>query len=113
MSALRDDSTSFQHIEFRDVVGQLEPHVRGTALSVWEIAWLGQAYSDDPDAIAEHTGASLDLIKEGLLYAREHRAEIDKQIVRHTERPLGELLEMFPGMLVVTVGPDGSIERHA
>lgn len=105
-------ANEFPHIAIRSVEGMPEAYLPGTGLSVWEIAWLGRAYSGAAHAIAEHTGAGPDLVEEGLRYAAEYCQEIDEEIVRHTERPLEDLLEMFPGMRVVSIEPDDSDRRH-
>lgn len=103
MATLKHEVHNSPHIEFRDVLGNPEAHVSGSGLSVWEIAWLARAYDRDVYAIAEHTGSSPELVSEGLRYASEHSHEIDAQIARHTERPLEELLDMFPGVRIETI----------
>jgi hypothetical protein len=100
----------FPHIKVRLVEGQPEPYILDTGLAVWEVAWLARSYEGDAEAIARHTAADRDLIEEGLRYAAEHPGEIDAQVALHTERSLEELLELLPGMRVITFDasePDG------
>lgn len=111
MATATDDAERFPHVEFREVEGKLEAYVADSGLAIWEIAWLARSYGGDAQAIAEnHTVVGRDLIEEGLQYAAEHAEEIDAEVARHTERPLEELLELFPGMRIIDFEvdePDG------
>ena len=110
----RNETNEFAHIAFREVEGNLEAFLLDSGLAIWEIAWLGRSYGGDARKIADnHTVVRPELIEEGLRYAIEHSVEIDAEIIRHTERPLEELLELLPGMRVVTVEMDGVDRRHA
>lgn len=108
MVTARDETQRFPHISFRRVDGgRLEAYLVGSGLAVWEITWLSRSYGGDVQAIADnHTVVGPELIEEGLRYAAEHAEEIDVEIERHTERPLEELLELLPGMRVITIDLD-------
>lgn len=99
----------FPHVRVRMVNGVPEAFVLGTGLAIWEIAWLARSYDGDSKAIAQHTLANRRLIEEGLRYAAERVAEVDGEIVRHTEVPLEELRALLPGLQVVTVDLNGDL----
>jgi 3',5'-cyclic AMP phosphodiesterase CpdA len=111
MVTAKDNREHFPHIRFREVEGRSEPYLDDSGLAIWEIAWLSRSYGGDARAIAaNHTVVGPELIEEGLRFATEHAEEIEAEIVRHTERPLEELLELLPGMRVITIDvsePDG------
>jgi hypothetical protein len=110
VATAQDRIPNFPHISIRLVEGRPEPYILDTGLAVWEAAWLARTYDGDAEAIARHTLAERGLIEEGLRYAAEHTSEIDAQISLHTERSLEELLELLPGMRVLTFDtsePDG------
>jgi hypothetical protein len=113
MVTAREHTERFPHIAFREVEGKCEAYLSGSGLAIWEIAWLSQTYNGDARAIAEnHTVVSSELIEEGLRYAAEHAAEIEAEIAAHTERPLEELLKMFPSMQVITVEVNEVDRQH-
>jgi len=114
MVTARGDTERFPHIEFREVEGNLEAYLSGSGLAIWEIAWLSRSYGGDAQAIADnHTVVGPELIEEGLQYAAEHAEEIDAEVAQHTERPLEELLEMFPGMRVIAFEVDEVDGQHS
>jgi hypothetical protein len=114
MVTAKDNREHFPHIRFREVEGRSEPYLDDSGLAIWEIAWLSRSYGGDARAIAaNHTVVGPELIEEGLRYAAEHAEEIEAEIVRHTERPLEELLEMFPGMRIIDFEADDVDGRQA
>jgi len=80
---------------------------RGTFVVQGKVVTDAQAIADN------HTVVGPELIEEGLQYAAEHAEEIDAEVAQHTERPLEELLEMFPGMRVITFEVDEVGGQHS
>lgn len=96
----------FPHISFREVPAEQEAYLPGTGLTVWEVAWIAEAYDGDVEATAEHLTIEPALVREALDYAAEHTEEIGMQIHDHVCWEPEDFRRAFPRARIITFDPE-------
>ncbi len=111
VATLRDEKQDFPHIEFR-TQERREAYLPGTGLTVWEVAWIAEAYEGDVEQTAEHLGIDRSLVRAALDYASQHVVEIGMQIHDHVCWEEEDFLRAFPQATVIRFDPEtGKLTR--
>ncbi len=93
----RLDLVDFPCLEFRTASGGRFAVVRGTRLSVWQIASLARSLGWGED-LARHLGVLLEVVRSAEGYYRRHRREIEALVEDNDRTGFEEVKRKFPGL---------------